>query len=835
MPTPLDDLVARVRLDTSELEGGTSKAAALGGAIGAAFGGLAVAGIGAAINGIKELVGGSVSAFSELEDSTAAAGVVFGDSMGIIIEQSKNAGRQLGLSEQQVINAANTFGTYGKAAGLTGDELAGFSTELTTLAGDMASFKGTSTEQAIEAVGAALRGETEPIRAYGVLLDDATLKAEAMALGISNGTAPLTAQQKVLAAQSAILKQTTDAQGDFARSSDSTANVAATLAAETENLQAKFGTLLAPAFTAARQAGIGLIGGLSGVLDGVIPKVQAFYDRTSTAITGLKALFSSGDVTGDLTSSLGIEEDSAVIDYLLRIRDTYSGLKALFSSGDVTGSLTSGLGIEEDSAVIDFLLSLRDTAVAVGQAIGPALSSIGGAASTAFSGVLQGLAPIGEAFVALGPTLASIIPSILEVASAFNPVGLIVKSLLPVLPQLAATFGSLISTMLAAVGPLIPIVVQLASLLVGQLSVAFQALIPALLPLVTTLGGVFASVLQMVVPIIGQLAGILAQLLPPILGLIGPIVTLLSAALTPIIGIVGTLITAILPPLLDLFVAIIGPVAELVGVLATALAPIITLVAGIIGSVLAPILSTLIGWLGNLIGWVLRLVGPVLGGLVSILSNVIGWIARVVGAIASWLSSLGGVSGAIDKMKSAVSIGVQAVLGFFSDLPGKIGNAIGSLASSLYNVGRDMIQGLINGVKNMAGSAVAAVKDVGSSILGGIKGVLGINSPSKEFRKIGEWTGEGFALGIEGSTAQVKAAAEDMVGALDVPIPTPSLPTYGGTNVNRGGYGVGGGPTTAVAVRVFIGDRELTDIVRVETRETLADEASAILTGATSA
>ena len=146
---------------------GGSFASSLKKAVGPA---LAVFGAGAIVGFAKQAVG----AFSELEDSTAAAGVVFGDNMKQIIAQSKTAAKDLGLTQQQVINAANTFGTYGKAAGLSGKALADFATEQTALAADMASFKGTSPEQAIEAIGAALRGEMEPIRTYGVLLDDAS-------------------------------------------------------------------------------------------------------------------------------------------------------------------------------------------------------------------------------------------------------------------------------------------------------------------------------------------------------------------------------------------------------------------------------------------------------------------------------------------------------------------------------------------------------------------------------------------------------------------------------------------------------------------------------------
>ena len=217
---------------------------------------IAVASIGA----ISSFVSKSVDAFAELEDSTAAAGVVFGDSMQTIIDQSNTAAQAIGISKQQVIDAAATFGTYGKSAGLAGKDLAGFATQMTSLAGDMASFKGKKPEQAIEAIGSALRGEMEPIRQFGVLLDDATLRSQAMKMGlIATTDEGLTPQVKVLAAQAAILAQTSDAQGDFARTSQSTANVQKTLAAESANLSAEIGQKLAPAITAAQKAGIGFL------------------------------------------------------------------------------------------------------------------------------------------------------------------------------------------------------------------------------------------------------------------------------------------------------------------------------------------------------------------------------------------------------------------------------------------------------------------------------------------------------------------------------------------------------------------------------------------------
>jgi hypothetical protein len=79
------------------------------------------------------------------------------------------------------------------------------------------------------------------LRRYGVLLNDAVLKQEAMTLGIYDGKGALTAQQKVLAAQAAIYKQTNDAQGDFMRTSDGLANSQRTLKATLDDVKVSIG------------------------------------------------------------------------------------------------------------------------------------------------------------------------------------------------------------------------------------------------------------------------------------------------------------------------------------------------------------------------------------------------------------------------------------------------------------------------------------------------------------------------------------------------------------------------------------------------------------------
>lgn len=212
-------------------------------------GALAFAGLAAAAGAAAIKIGGdALNAAVDFEEAINKSRVIFGDSADAIEKWSETAATAFGQSQKQAIDAASTFATFGKAAGLTDKPLVKFSTQLTELSSDLASFYNTSPDEAITAIGAALRGESEPIRKYGVLLNDATLKAEAMKMGLYSGTGVLDQQAKVLAAYEVILKQTTDAQGDFARTSDGIANSQRTLTAIMDDLKVQIGQALAPTF-----------------------------------------------------------------------------------------------------------------------------------------------------------------------------------------------------------------------------------------------------------------------------------------------------------------------------------------------------------------------------------------------------------------------------------------------------------------------------------------------------------------------------------------------------------------------------------------------------------
>jgi uncharacterized protein YukE len=277
----------------------------------------AVGGFSLALGTVKSVIGPAIAAASNMEESLSKVNVVFGRGAREVEKFANSAAKNLGQSKQSVLEAAGVFGTFGKAAGLAGEDLALFSNDFTTLATDLASFNNTSPEEAVQAIGAALRGEAEPLRRFGVLLNDATLKQEAMTLGIYDGKGALTAQQKILAAQSAIYKQTGDAQGDFMRTSDGLANSTRTLSATFKDLQAKFGAafieqaktataninFLAQAFnklpTPVKNSSNEISGFIGFLRNMQNPLSQAWY-----GLTNLRKAFENDKVTGAYNENL---------------------------------------------------------------------------------------------------------------------------------------------------------------------------------------------------------------------------------------------------------------------------------------------------------------------------------------------------------------------------------------------------------------------------------------------------------------------------------------------------------------------------------------------------
>lgn len=246
---------------------------------------------------------------SDLGETTSKVGELFGASADEVMAWSKTTADSIGQSQQAALDGAATFAIFGKAAGLSGQELVSFSTDFVELASDLASFNNTSPEEAILAIGAALRGESEPLRKYGVLLDDASMRNKALQLGIISTTKEaLTPQQKVLAAQALIYEQTSAAQGDFARTSDGLANQQRILKARLVDTGTELGTKLLPLALQLVEKVSALVNWFSNLSDGTqgwIVKIGMLAAAAGPVITVLGTFAKGLALIGSLISGGG--------------------------------------------------------------------------------------------------------------------------------------------------------------------------------------------------------------------------------------------------------------------------------------------------------------------------------------------------------------------------------------------------------------------------------------------------------------------------------------------------------------------------------------------------
>lgn len=235
-------------------------------------------------------LGDAIDLASDKAEAASKVNVLFGDSVDIITEASKNSVQAVGVASGKYLALAGDIGNLVTNFGFAGDEAAHMSKDIVQLAADMGSFNNANTEDVVYAIGAAFRGETEPIRKYGVMLSQAGIEAKAMEMGLVSAGEEMDAQAKAAATYALILEQTTEAQGDFARTAEGHANKTRINAARMEEAWTKVGEAIKPIATL---LGTVVADAIVGILDLIMAVVDGWNDfatENSELIESLSSL-----------------------------------------------------------------------------------------------------------------------------------------------------------------------------------------------------------------------------------------------------------------------------------------------------------------------------------------------------------------------------------------------------------------------------------------------------------------------------------------------------------------------------------------------------------------
>ncbi|AWY06648.1 tape measure protein [Microbacterium phage Zeta1847] len=674
---------------------GDSGGKTLGGRVGSVFKGVVgplMAAAGAV--GMGMFVSSAIKSAGALEQSIGAINSVFKSGAGGMLAWSDQAALSVGLTRNEFNELGTLIGSQLKNAGTAMEELGPKTNELIGLGADLASMFGGTSKEAVEAISSALKGERDPIERYGVSLKQTAIDAKAAELGFQKVGGALSAEANAAATLALIMEQTTDAHGNFARESGTYEGVMQRLSASWGNVVSTVGTGFLPIATAA-----------GSVLLGLMPSVQGLADRFANlapVIQGVIEILRTGDFRGDLFASMGIQEDSGIVDFLLDVREA---IAAIFS-GDwgTAGGIFAEL-IGEAATMRDGLIAM------VAEALPNILNAIVGMAPAILT------AAVGS-FTSLVTGLLTVIPSLLTAILGMLPS--ILTTLLSLVPMLLAAGLQLFTGLVQAVITVIP---QIVTALVTMLPTLAASLV-AMLPSIVAAGlELFMGLVQAVLELAPVLITAVLTLLPAILTtLLGMLPSIITSAIELFLGIV----TGILQALPQIVVAIVSMLPSFLSAIIQMLPQLITAAITLFLGIVQGIARATPQIIRALLELIPQLVTALVGAAPQLLEAGKQAIQGFIDGIASMARTV--FDAAVNVVKGAID-GVKSFLGIHS--PSRLMRGFGRFS------GQGLALGLGDEADNVERSALA-LAETASNALSGINvgeldgGVIGVTADAAE-------------------------------------------------------------------------------------------------------
>jgi len=246
---------------------------------------------------------GMVKLASDAEETQAKFEQVFGDMTDDMSAWVDEYGTSIGRARTDLQEMTATMMSIVKAMKFSGEEGMELSKTITQLSVDMGAFHNVADVEAFNALRSAITGEYEPMKRFGVVINEAKVEQELLNMGIEGGTEAATDAEKAQARLNLVMQATTDVQGAAAREADGLANQTKALTADLKELGEEFGQILMPMardLISVVRDGIGWISGFDEGTKKVIVTTGLFAAATGPAIWGI------GTLAGSIGSTISL-------------------------------------------------------------------------------------------------------------------------------------------------------------------------------------------------------------------------------------------------------------------------------------------------------------------------------------------------------------------------------------------------------------------------------------------------------------------------------------------------------------------------------------------------
>lgn len=373
--------------------------------------------------------------------------------------------------------------------------------------------------------------------------------------------------------------------------------------------------------------------------------------------------------------------------------------------------------------------------------------------------------------------------------------------------DLDTLIGNFVSSVETAAGNIIPRV----SVMLGGLSQLVTSASTTIIPMViTTITDNLAALLQAAAALVGALGQGIIDSLPAITqaaidilfflanGLIENLPTLIDG----IVQVTLTIVQMLTSP--DFLTQLIETAILLIMTLAQGLIDAIPQLIAAVPMIIGNLLAAIIVELPNIIQMGIDLLFALIDGIIKCIPELVAAVPTLI------IAFVNGIVNNLDKIILAapqiiVSL-ITGIIGAIPELIAAVPRVIAAIADTIRNydwggIGRNIVQGLKDGIAGMWDNIKDWFNEKVNSLVGGVKRILGIHSPSKVFAGIGGFMAEGLGEGFSDEFAAVK---NDIEGSMNFDAGTITADANISRNYTSGSYGAastsGGGDSGRIVM-----------------------------------
>lgn len=715
------------------------------------------------LKAIASYLANAVAKFNDFYEATDLFNNAMGELSGQATELINKMESLLGIDPTEAMTNIATIQSLATSFGLASDKAYILSKNLTQLSYDESSYWNKDTATTFTAIASAISGELEPIRRLGVDLSQARLQQELLALGFNKQVSSLSQADKAVLRYIAIMKQTTNIQGNLAQTISSPANMVRILKSEISQLAKAVGQLLYPAFKAILPV---LIAAVDLIKEFVVSLASVFgqkieftdFSKTQKDIGGVNDAM---DDTADATKAAAkaAKDYTMGFDELNIIDPSQNSGSSGSGSGGATGNLLGDVDLSQYDMFKDYAGSAVDEikeklksldSFQIGTQIGEQLNKLMGMIYNAIHSV---------DWASLGAVFADGVNGLVDSVD-WDLFGRLLADRFIIEFELLGGFLSQLDW------------TSVLNAFIDGFSGFFHELSDWIATVDWTgvgkqLTNKLSDALQNVE--IEKLARVFFNFITDSINAVSDFLA-------------GTDSYQLGQDLVDFAIRAVTSVdwaglAQAIGrFFGEAFIEALDFMGGLVSRIADYFEKKVAEGPFDNVG--LNIVYGIYYGIQDAITNVASWIIEnVFNPFINGFKSAFGINSPSTVMAeqggyiiAGLKKGITDAISSVTETAEKILSAIKSAFDnfSLFDIGKNLIQGLIDGVNNMIETAKNAVANVGDAVIDKVKNVLGIHSPSTEFAEIGGYIDMGLANGITAFLGYVNDAMNKLVDATKV-------------------------------------------------------------------